>query len=86
MIGYTLKSTNTYRVDTVQDALRLREFLEKTCTGELTSFTYTTKYIKEKGDIVGEYQVVKATIAIDNEKDPEGTMVITVNKEDLTDG
>ena len=80
MMCYNLKSTNVYRVDTVDEALRLRTFLEKECIGELTSFTYTTKYIKEKGEIVGEYQVVKATITIDNEKEPEGIMPIEVKE------
>lgn len=78
---YNLKSTNVYRVPTVEDALRLRKWLEKTCVGELTSFTYTTKYIKQKGEIIEEYQLVKATITIDNEKDPEGIMPINVTEE-----
>lgn len=76
---YTLKTTNVYRVPTVEDALRLRKHLEKTCIGELVAFSYKTKYIKVKGEIVEEYQVVTATIAIDNEKDPEG--VVTVDME-----
>lgn len=78
---YTLKINNTYRVPSVEDALRLRKYLEKTCTGELTSFTYTTKYIKQKGEIIEEYQVVKATITVDNEKEPEGIMPIHVTEE-----
>lgn len=78
---YNLKSTNVYRVPTVEDALKLRKWLEKTCVGELTSFTYTTKYIKQKGEIIEEYQLVKATITIDNEKDPEGIMPINVTEE-----
>lgn len=77
---YTLKTTNTYRVATVEDALRLRKHLEKTCIGELTSFKYTTKYIKQKGEIIEEYQVVTATISVDSEKEPEGVM--TVNMEE----
>ena len=68
-MGYTLKTTNTYRVPTVEDALALRKYLEKTCIGELTAFKYTTKYIKVKGEIVEEYQVVTATFSIDNEKE-----------------
>lgn len=76
---YTLKTTNVYRVPTVEDALRLRKHLEKTCIGELVAFSYKTKYIKAKGEIVEEYQVVTATIAIDNEKDPES--VVTVDME-----
>ena len=75
---YTLKTTNTYRVPTVEDALRLRKHLERECVGELTSFSYKTKYIKAKGEIIEEYQVVTATITIDNEKEPEGVMCIDV--------
>ena len=77
---YTLKTTTTYRVPTVEDALDLRKYLERTSVGELTAFKYTTKYIKEKGQIVDEYQVVTATISIDNEKDPEG--ILPVDMED----
>lgn len=73
---YTLKTTNVYRVPTVEDALRLRKHLENTCIGELVAFSYKTKYIKAKGEIVEEYQVVTATIAIDNEKDPEGVVTV----------
>jgi hypothetical protein len=73
---YTLKTTNVYRVPTVEDALALRKHLERTCVGELTSFSYKTKYIKAKGEIIEEYQVVTATITIDNEKDPEGVMIV----------
>ena len=78
---YTLKSTTVYRVPTVEDALALREYLERTCQGELTSFKYATKYIKAKGEIIEEYQLVTATISIDNEKDPEGVMPINMGVE-----
>lgn len=48
---YTLKTTNVYRVPTVEDALKLREWLEKNHPGELTSFKYNLKQIKVKGEI-----------------------------------
>ncbi len=75
---YNLKSTNTYRVPTVEDALRLRKHLEKNSAGELTSFKYVTKYIKAKGEIIEEYQLVTATISIDNEKEPEGVYIVII--------
>ena len=75
---YNLKTTNVYRVPTVEDALALRKWLEKNCIGELTSFAYKTKYIKAKGEIIEEYQVVTATITIDDEKDPEGVMPVDI--------
>lgn len=74
---YTIKTTETYRVPTVADALRLREHLEANHAGELTSFKYVTKQIKAKGEILDEFQVVTATFQIDNEKEPEGVMVIS---------
>ena len=77
---YTLKTTNTYRVPTVEDALALRKHLERNCEGELTSFKYATKYIKAKGEIIEEYQVVTATISIDNEKDPQGVLLVDVDE------
>lgn len=75
---YTLKTTNTYRVPTVEDALELRRYLEKACVGELTSFKYTTKYIKAKGEIIEEYQLVTATMSIDDEKNPEGVLNVDI--------
>lgn len=69
--NYLISATNTYRVPTVEDALALREKLETLENGELTSFSYTTKYIKVKGEIVEEYQLVKAKIDFTPEKDPE---------------
>ena len=75
---YNLKTTNVYRVPTVEDALALRKWLERNCIGELTSFAYKTKYIKAKGEIIEEYQVVTATITIDNEKEPEGVMPVDI--------
>lgn len=66
---HLIKVTNTYRVPTVQDALNLRKELED-MVGELTSFKYTTKYIKAKGEIVEEYQLVTATLVFNDEKDP----------------
>lgn len=70
-MNYLLKVTNTYRVPTVADALALREELSQIDCGELMSFSYTTKYIKEKSEIVGEYQLCKATIEFTPEKEPE---------------
>lgn len=69
-MAYLIKTTNTYRVPTVNDALALRKELEN-MGGELTSFKYTTKYIKAKGEIIEEYQVVTATLAFNSEKEPE---------------
>lgn len=70
---YLIKTTNVYRVPTVQDALNLRKELE-TEGGELTSFKYATKYIKQKGEIIEEYQLVTATLQFNEEKEPESSI------------
>lgn len=67
---YLIKATNCYNVPTVAEALELRKQLES-MPGELVNFSYTTKYIKSKGEIVEEYQLVKATLQFNEEKAPE---------------
>lgn len=71
MSKYLLSSNNTYRVGTVNEVLALREELEHLEYGELVAFSYTTKQIKQKGEVVEEYQVVKAKIDFNAEKEPE---------------
>lgn len=68
---YLLNTTLSFRVGTVAEALALRDKLSKNSLGELTNFSYTTKFIKVKGEIVEEYQVVKAKIDFTPEKEPE---------------
>lgn len=76
-MNYLLKVTNVYRVPSVADALALREELSHIQGGALISFSYTTKYIKEKSEIVGDYQVCKATIEFTPEKEPELNVTAT---------
>ena len=64
MDKFLINSTLVYRVPTVEDALKLRDILSETPYGELTNFSYTTKYIKAKGEVIEEYQVVKAKIEL----------------------
>lgn len=70
---YLLSNTVKYRVPTVDDVLKLREELENLDNGELVAFSYTTKYVKAKGEIVEEYQVVKAQIDFNDVKEPENS-------------
>lgn len=81
MSKYLLNNTLAYRVPTVEDALELREELQNNEYGELINFSYTTKYIKEKGQVVEEYQVVKAKMQFNEEKDPEQHVDVTYGME-----
>ena len=70
MENYVINDVVTYRVATVEDVEKLHEELLADSTFQLTAFSYTTKYIKVKGEIVEEYQIVKAKKVFNDEKDP----------------
>ena len=71
MVKYLINDVTTYRVETVKDVEKLHEELLADPSFELTAFSYTTKYVKIKGEIVDEYQIVKAKKVFNNEKEPE---------------
>ncbi len=68
---YLLKSVNTYRVGTVDEVEALHEELLNDNTFDLVAFSYKTKQIKAKGEVVEEYQVVSATVTFTEEKTPD---------------
>lgn len=76
---YLLKAVDTYRVATVADVEALHQELLDDSTFDLTAFSYKTKYIKQKGEIIEEYQVVSATKVFTEEKEPK--RVVTVSYE-----
>jgi hypothetical protein len=55
MVKYLINDVTTYRVKTVADVEKLHEELLEDKSFELTSFSYTTKYVKAKGEIIDEY-------------------------------
>lgn len=77
---YLLTSTNTWRVHTVADVEKLHEELKNDNRFELTQFSYTTKDIKEKREVVDQYQVVKAKLVFTSEKEPELTYEVDYNE------
>lgn len=81
MQKYLINNVLTFRVPTVEDALALRDELQQTNYAELVNFSYTTKYIKAKGEILEEYQVVKAKLEFNAEKDPENHIKVNYEME-----
>ena len=81
MQKYLINNVLTFRVPTVEDALKLREELQNTDYAELVNFSYRTKYIKAKGEIVEEYQLVKAKLEFNAEKDPEQHILVSYEME-----
>lgn len=73
---YLLSCTDTYRVDTVAEVEALHEELSTDVNFTLAAFSYKTKPIKEKGEIIGEYQVVTAKKVFNAEKEPDNYITI----------
>ena len=67
---YLINTVDTYRVATVDDVERLHEELKADGHFTLASFSYKTKYIKQKGEVIDEYQLVTAKKLFNEEKDP----------------
>ena len=76
MDKYLINNVVTYRVATVEDVEALHEALLNDSSFQLTQFSYTTKYVKVKGEVVEEYQLVKAKQVFNDEKDPTEHMTI----------
>ena len=73
---YLLSCTDIYRVDTVAEVEALHEELSTDVNFTLAAFSYKTKPIKEKGEVVGEYQVVTAKKVFNAEKEPDNYITI----------
>lgn len=67
MARYLLNVTENYRVDTVNEALEMRDEFNGAPEYDLQSFKYTTKFNKKTEE---EYQVVSVKKIINTEKDP----------------
>ena len=72
-----INSIDTYRVNTVEEVEQLHEELKANPAFTLASFSYKTKYIKSKGEILDEYQLVQAKKIFADEKDPESDVTIS---------
>ena len=68
---YVINDVTTYRVGTVEEVEALHEELLSDNRFQLTAFSYTTKQIKVKGEVMEEYQLVKAKKVFNEEKDPD---------------
>lgn len=75
-MAYLINSVDTYRVNTVEEVEQLHEELKSDNRFTLASFSYKTKFIKAKGEIIDEYQLVSAKKIFDDEKNPENSITI----------
>lgn len=69
----------TIRVSTVDEVERLHNELKEDNKFTLKKFEYAHKTVKAKGEIIDEYELVKATLVFNDEKEPENDVEINFN-------
>lgn len=68
-MNYLISVVQTIRVPNVEEVEKLHAEMKRKY--DLKKFEYTHKEVKEKKEVVDEYELVKATIIFNNEKEPE---------------
>ena len=76
MVKYLISAVNTVRVHTVTDVENLHEELKNDSRFDLVEFSYKTKDIKVKREVVDQYQLVKYKLVFTDEKEPECQMEV----------
>ena len=70
MSRYLVTIVESIRVDSVAEVEKLHTELKNDNRFDLKKFEYAHKEIKAKGEVIDEYELVKATLAFNNEKEP----------------
>lgn len=74
---YLLNVVETYRVDTVDEALAMQDEFDAATDYDLVQFSYTTKLNKKTDE---EYQIVKAKKVFQTEKELTVPITVEYNK------
>ena len=82
MSKYLVSTTETYRVDTESEATRAIEEAKQDGSYVLGKYTSEHKERKSKGEVIDEYELVKATLVFNNEKEPSCSVKIDFKVED----
>lgn len=74
MIKWLIKSQNEYRLETMTDVEEFHQKMQQEAADNgytLSTFSWTKREKKEKGEIVDEWFIVKVTFVFNDSKDPE---------------
>ena len=69
-MNYLTQVVETIRVPSVSEVEKLHTKLKDDLRFELKKFEYQHKDVKQKGEIIDEYELVKATLLFNTEKEP----------------
>ena len=75
-MNYLISVVETIRVPNVAEVEALHTSLKQDNRFELKKFEYTHKEVKSKGEVIDEYELVKATLVFNNEKEPNGSVEV----------
>jgi len=70
-MNYLISVVESIRVPNVREVEKLHDELKNSNKFNLKKFEYTHKEIKSKGEVIDEYELVKATLVFNNEKEPD---------------
>lgn len=76
MNRYLISVVQNIRVPNVAEVEKLHTELREDHRFELKKFEYTHKEIKSKGEVIDEYELVRATLVFNSEKEPESIVNI----------
>ena len=78
-MNYVISVVQTLRVPNVKEVEKLHTQLRDDNKFELKKFEYQHKEVKQKGEVIDEYELVKATLVFNNEKEPENHVSINID-------
>ena len=81
MSRYLCQVVETIRVATVNEVEQLHNELKNDNRFELKKFEYSHKDVKAKGEIIDSYELVKATLVFNSEKEPTCSVDINFDVE-----
>lgn len=76
-MNYITQIVETIRVPSVGAVEKLHTELKNDSRFELKKFEYQHKEVKQKGEVIDEYELVKATLYFNAEKEP--SRVVNIN-------
>ena len=79
MAKYLINVTETYRVDTEEEAAKIIEDAKIDGKYILSKYSSVKKERKQKGDIIDEWYRLTLTKVFDDEKEPIGSSTIEYN-------
>lgn len=79
MMNYVVSVVETLRVPNVKEVEKLHTQMRDDNKFELKKFEYQHKEVKQKGEVIDEYELVKATLVFNNEKEPENHVSINID-------